>query len=444
MNLTNDRFVFVSGAGLTIDWQGVKTKDLTDAVCNIESPHFFPYEPRDINNKVTTIGLFLKQHIENYYDDTSNINFETLLDFAESIYFYIKNKEHLEEEKSINLSYPVIFDLKPELENLFTLKEGYSENEIKTDDPFHLKSNYILSFIVDAIKKIVDLVLEYQNNINEESNTDKNNLLVQFLQSICKEKNVLRFYTLNYDNFIPTICKDFLDFFNGFSDISNNAKVDENIRAPDTQGILLDKIYEHSFYNLHGSIYFHNDAKSLNSNSNTFCFNENIGPIIGISNNAGTHYQDNLVNQNEEILNFPIITGLNKLQKSSKEPFNSFLMSFQLDCLSSNVIFIIGYSFSDMHLNGIIKNSIKASSKIIICIDKIDNNYINRINENQIYKTIKSYLLPNYDAKNESNHEKYLFFSYNDIKIFFFIDGIISFLETWDEFQKIIFKNNEI
>ncbi|NOQ25834.1 MAG: hypothetical protein GQ564_10775 [Bacteroidales bacterium] len=50
-----------------------------------------------------------------------------------------------------------------------------------------------------------------------------------------------------------------------------------------------------------------------------------------------------------------IIAGYQKTQKSVLSPYKQMQASFDRDCLNADNIFIIGYSFSDEHINESIK-----------------------------------------------------------------------------------------
>ena len=68
-------------------------------------------------------------------------------------------------------------------------------------------------------------------------------------------------------------------------------------------------------------------------------------------------------NPKEQFLISNIVAGHHKLQRTNLQPLNAFSYAFQRDCMEADNLFVIGYSFSDIHINRIIRNGIDATDK---------------------------------------------------------------------------------
>lgn len=86
-----------------------------------------------------------------------------------------------------------------------------------------------------------------------------------------------------------------------------------------------------------------------------------------------------------------IISGYQKTQKSSISPFRQIQSAFDRDCVKANVMYIVGYSFSDTHINESIKNLLISSPESQITI--IDSFF----RQNRIDEKISLELLLNSD-----------------------------------------------
>ncbi|PNW26935.1 SIR2 family protein [Formosa algae] len=68
-----------------------------------------------------------------------------------------------------------------------------------------------------------------------------------------------------------------------------------------------------------------------------------------------------------------IISGYQKTQKLSVAPFRQMQSAFDRDCLFTEKIYIIGYSFGDKHINEMIRVAITHNPNVKIII--IDPSY---------------------------------------------------------------------
>lgn len=121
-------------------------------------------------------------------------------------------------------------------------------------------------------------------------------------------------------------------------------------------------------YKLHGSIsWIEKEGNSL--------FNIQEVPIEG-----GTRKQNK-----EHVLIYP--TPL-KQNQSLGSPYSDLIREFQTKLAQPNsVLFIIGYSFSDEHLNNIIYQSLASNSSIsVVIFGKYEDCPLSKINDNRIYR----------------------------------------------------------
>ncbi len=168
-------------------------------------------------------------------------------------------------------------------------------------------------------------------------------MLDMFISKFQEDSN-LKIYTLNYDRLIPNV-------------IGNHLEIYEGIEG-ESYGYNLKKFTNHhlTYYNLHGSIYI----------------NYNLYTGIQLLDRP-VELEDAIImvggNPNEQKIFLPIIAGYHKSQRMMSQPFNFGLGSFMCDCDDCETIIIVGYSFSDPHINSILSNFIKTDNTKIIIVD---------------------------------------------------------------------------
>lgn len=278
-------------------------------------------------------------------------------------------------------------------------QELFGDNSIdnyKPQSPFRYERkliNTIALVVKDEFKKfslkykhvffLKEFILDVVNLF--KVNAEKKENLKSYFRKLLSEYN-LKYYSLNYDSLIiETLLelneeKDlkFKDFFNTGAHFASNG-----IIKP--AGIFknsFNKKKPHSIFFLHGSIFYKKVQRDFNLNFETRR-SSNIGKI---------NYQSSLMAQGDESFINPdgsfrykngMITGMNKETKLSYEPFSSMFAKCRLDFFDSDEVAILGYSFSDMHINSIIKN----------------------ITEKQKLFEIVDFKLPNQESEN-GNHTK--------------------------------------
>jgi hypothetical protein len=139
---------------------------------------------------------------------------------------------------------------------------------------------------------------------------------------------IKRVYTLNYDTWMNS----YMGYYDGF----NKEGIFESEKV----------LKENDFnchYNLHGCIQWKN-AVGINKV-------EKLKNIVDVfSYNNASDYGIN----REPLLSTPIITGYHKLERMKYNPYLQFFYSLQKDILDSDMLLIIGYSFTDTHINNLL------------------------------------------------------------------------------------------
>jgi hypothetical protein len=122
-------------------------------------------------------------------------------------------------------------------------------------------------------------------------------------------------------------------------------------------------------YKIHGSINWIEDY----SNSNTFF------KIREVS------FPEKLMESDKNILIYPTPT---KQNKSLGSPYIELFREFQKKLLEPHsVLFVIGYSFSDEHVNNIIYQALATNSTInLVIINDVQNAGISKIIDNRIFR----------------------------------------------------------
>jgi len=311
---------------------------------------------------------------------TKQINTDTTLEDIKDLYFKINNNNL---EDILGVLYAKKYYL-----------EGVSENI------------YIVNKLIDYIET------QMFNKINVDIESDDSQKVLElyklFYQKVAlrnKDLSRINIFTTNNDLFNERALDNLnINFNNGFGGglerVFNPARFQYTFSRkidPDLEKFepLENMVY---LYKLHGSIsWIEKDGNSL--------FNIHEIPIsIGKVKDEGNH-----------ILIYP--TPL-KQNQSLGSPYSDLIREFKTKLAQSNsVLFIVGYSFSDEHLNNIIYQSLASNSSISIVIfgeypdcplSKIKDNRIYRIygtdengKEIHYFENIVKNILPNSDENKE-------------------------------------------
>lgn len=201
-----------------------------------------------------------------------------------------------------------------------------------------------------CINKIIDEVAKYESaTLNDKKRKES---IISFWQVLSNNFGSVNYYTTNYDEILPYV-----------------------IEVGDTQFAVIQSNKKNTFFNLHGSIHL---SMEKNGYGYYICHNEKACDLNRALLNKGG-------NPNEPLIFSPIITGRNKSQRLMDEYFNRGVVSFANDLRECTALLIVGYSFSDPHINMLIKEFTEFGKTKVIVIDYLkdksayDSNLFERI-----------------------------------------------------------------
>jgi hypothetical protein len=326
------RIVILSGAGAVFPWGGPTTTELTNIIR--QDTRF-----RTLNN--VTLGDYLYTLLQAFYvRDPESVNFETIINFIEEFYDFFNSKaqsgyhefnSNASIGKEINLTiYNNIFQLGswciPNANAMY-----YYNNQRMAAIGNGIEMDYLKNVFEHFINLIINRINEYDSRCLNAVNNQINNLFYDFYTYLKRTRNIVNYYTLNYDNCPQKILNNHgRNLFDGF-DVANNRGLKYNFLRVNHVNITP------TYYNLHGSIHFGNDIFDWICDANNYF-------ILPIGNDFHNQAGKALIKTN-------IVTGLSKDSRTLTDPFNDFLSSFQYDCAIADIIILIGYSFSDIHIN---------------------------------------------------------------------------------------------
>jgi hypothetical protein len=358
------RNVVLFGAGAAIPWNGPRTNYVTTVFLdelNKKTRHCDPRPLRIIHDFL----VYKVGQKEGFY--SGFVNFEDLINVVEELILYYSDRSKLNKDYL-----PVIFKLSQELELEFSVFYN-------GEDPF----NFWKEVLNDLIRTITELIYEYswhngdsdskifptdQSHWKEEE-VEKRKALNAFFRdwakSLASEGGVIRAYTLNYDRLFKELFQWSLD-----TDVFEGADRSSDFSAFSPHSIL-KKRDEHCHYNLHGSIYWHPFEKSGHE-LNDWQFYLDEFPYW-LSNSVEMPFIT--IEQGRSFLLYNIVAGYRKSQRTLLPPFKQMHASFDIDCSEADHLYLIGYSFSDQHINATIRAYLgQEKSPIIHIVDpRFDN-----------------------------------------------------------------------
>ena len=148
-----------------------------------------------------------------------------------------------------------------------------------------------------------------------------------------------------------------VNVFEGF-DFEGAAIGYDQKSVPNVLRILSD-FDSHAFYNLHGCV----DWQVEEHNVNNLPGYQYFLSTTGIIDNTTATIE---IERGKNILLTNIITGQQKVQRTAISPFRQMLSAFDIDTHNADKLFIIGYSYSDEHINDIIRNARKYNTNLEI------------------------------------------------------------------------------
>lgn len=315
------RIAILTGAGLTVstDFAGVSTAGLTSKLRNLVVP--------DLDIAGMRPGEYFYRKLCLHYTgkrkndcDLATVNFETIIHLLEEMYAYLSS--YIKGDKEVRAKYKGV---KP---SFLRLQETISKDLYKVK--FESKKVGLYQLIKTYHNYFINAIIQELEEFNQDAaNNGMNSFKNDFIQKYFPEKEwIKRIYTLNYDTWMNS----YMGYYDGF----DNKGIFESEKV-------MQKDNFNCHYNLHGCIQWRN---SLGANKM-----EKQQKIVNVLNYSKA--SDFGINR-EPLLATPIITGYHKLERMKYTPYLQFFYSLQKDILSSDILLIIGYSFTDTHINNLL------------------------------------------------------------------------------------------
>jgi hypothetical protein len=361
------------GAGAAIPWGAPKTDDLTDLIRNSGER----YTCVDSDKKITA---FIYEWLKSKGYNNSEVNFETIINVIEDLIIYYSHHSEkllpsftksfytLKFKKKL-LNFTVEY-IKGNLYNVFIPNGGHykiSNYPSNNESPEQL---FFQALLTEIIGNINTSIIEYsyhsktaiKSSILQPQNDKLNNLFQRWMKS--QSEGVLRLYNLNYDRLFKVLCLDAgIDIFEGFDcgEFIPDSDLQPNIVK------ILNDFDSNVHYNLHGCCFWEVHPRDNGTQLSAPWISLTPFPILGSSNHENAIVQ---IEKGKSIVITNIVTGYQKAQKSFITPFKQMQAAFDKDCLMTNDLYIIGYSFSDGHINASIKTAIKNNPNLrLILVD---------------------------------------------------------------------------
>lgn len=295
--LINKRITILLGAGAMSEIGGPSTEDITNEVIKEKTFDF-------INSVIIDYPIIaeIKIHLDKYLK--MNSNFEDIMYAIEILISLKKKKNKL-------------------IESVFTVL-----NQRVCYDPALLKMAGR-----DLLNRICFRIKNFQETVEKDS---KNNWFKNFWLNLSKEIK-LNIFTLNYDNYLRECIK--------YDKTTDGFFKTDDIEIYKFQEKKLITSKKHKILNLHGAINY-----GFNDDLTTIVKFEDINQAIDSWKNRTLSNSQN----KREMFYSSIIAGLNKTNKILLNPYSTYLYELKRGIRDNDKLLIIGYSFSDYHINAIL------------------------------------------------------------------------------------------
>ncbi len=350
------KIVILTAAGAVIPWGAPSTNKITDKIRN---------DVEFVTKDDKPLGDYLYRRLcKIYHVGYRDINFEHIIDLVEQLYDYYISKER-GSQPIFKSSISTIFDIKKDIKDMLGISD-FSTIYKNTDCCFYSKNkktsflkgeiNFFFKSVYEHFMKlIIEEIMKYSSakSVNKYKNLNKNFRLFLDCFKDCK----IRFYTTNYDR-IP-IKSSKLKFFDGFS--FKGRRHNEFNR----KDIISDN-HRNSYFNLHGSIYFNVVRYKLSP--------EELARFYWVCtpnrvNKEGIKIKDRKDQMSRHLIASNILAGLYKPSRLLITPVFQFYQKFCRDCQEADLIFVIGYSYGDKHLNAALGDAVIINKPKIVDIN---------------------------------------------------------------------------
>jgi hypothetical protein len=390
-----------------LDWGGPLTSQLTDHIRNTG------FTVKNSSQKLT--DYIYQTLLKNEYDK-SEVNFETIINVIEELAIYFSEFNGKKQTPSLLRTFVTGDEIKEVFD--FGIKGGQRKHGYSLEIPEgreYVFSNYALNnenpyqfylqhLISGILSEISGLISEYAYHTKSHSVVDtnsENSSNFQKWMTGIQPRGTLRLYTLNYDRVFKILLDNAgIDSFEGFY---STGEVDDlkGLRC-DIKRIIEDQTVN-VHYNLHGSAFW----KVIPSNSSQLPSPEIV--YTGIPNLQLNDEIANLqIEKGKPIYLTNIITGYQKAQKSLLSPFKQMQFSFERDCMATDKLYVLGYSFGDEHINQCLKTALRYNMQLKIEI--VDPDFIKNKMDHQLSLTLFQYLENEFIAPRKVGDNKYIYF----------------------------------
>ncbi|MCZ8161213.1 MAG: SIR2 family protein [Microcystis sp. LE19-196.1B] len=435
------RILFFLGAGasypyLTYDGKNLSTAFLTDCLKNKNlllafqklffklrqdefSDNFYDFSVEDITKLIGEIEDILKN--SNLYQ---NPNFEHIIHIIDKISLY---NSSLFGERIQNIDLSLI--------DLFNSSKTISKFPKSEINGVSLIPAFIREYIIWIIIKCIE-------NENEKKKYDKNLYSISsFYEYIMKKFGNISIYNLNYD---PLIL-DALVVKNNIAELGT----DENEEFSPSSFVKVKNPLCH-LHGYVGNINFEDQRIILKKN-----YKNSQNERIKSYHSAQNRILDKEKSMKGYHFNTQIITGLDKFDSFSINPFSSYVHRFARETYSSSFIVMIGVGFEDYHLNSFLINTISTFNKKIIFVNKMSpeqvidglslginspnliSNLLNRFNDKISVSGVWDYNNPNrlYEKYQNNLHSQLVQKGYGNLsnRMLIYIKGVEDFYKERDQ-----------
>ncbi|MBV6511426.1 MAG: hypothetical protein FMNOHCHN_00906 [Ignavibacteriaceae bacterium] len=266
---------------------------------------------------------------------------------------------------------------------------------------------------------IAEEVALFYNNLQSYNYNDLIELQSKFIASLTKGQS-FNLITLNYDESIFDSITN-LNFITGFD---NNGRFD----------VKSFKYSNRTISFLHGNTRFRTDSDGIYFHIDGVSANNQRLANINASNRTETQYL--VDSQFAYTFNTFITTGQKKESSFDRNPYDTYYDKFISDCRNANKIYVVGYSFSDPHINKELSGFLHSSSdKQIVIVDYLPNtrNIKHQFQSsgtlmNKIYTELSSSSFDLRDSDRIENDFQINMYSKINNQITLYKDGYINFL----------------
>jgi hypothetical protein len=328
-HICKKKILFLTGSGFTVspDFGCPSTLTLTNLIRNNNT---YPIDRSILDVGGLEAGEYIFQRLCHFYSNglrtnscgVQEVNFETMIHLLEEAFsFFVSahSRSHPEyrgvKPSFLNFDNTFLDDLNASIPSIIS---RITATDRQAEEYIRLLFYFFLHLIIQQLDA-------FNNDPNNRGMTS----FRRFIQNkLPDRKNIKRIYTVNYDNWI----NKFMDYYDGFN-ASGDFEGEEVMRNK----------YSNVHYNIHGCIEWMPDINNYRVSKvfHTFdILNQAISNPTGIDR--------------EPLMATPIITGYNKMQRMKYDPYMELYYSLNKDILRTDLLVIIGYSFTDTHLNNLI------------------------------------------------------------------------------------------